>query len=73
MEEKYQATGFPEERPGQSDSIYLDTDDYKKIFQIMNLSRAFDCECNRILKQGKLVPHFHSGIGQEALMVASDF
>src|SRR5262249_34972860 len=45
--------------------------DYLKIYRNMLLSRGFDRRCNAILLTGKIVPHFHSGVGQEALMVAS--
>ncbi len=37
----------------------------------MLLSRRFDERCGEILKAGKKIPHYHSGIGQEALTVAS--
>jgi pyruvate dehydrogenase E1 component alpha subunit len=50
---------------------HLATPDYLKIYRNMLLSRGFDRQCNAILSTGKIVPHFHSGVGQEALMVAS--
>jgi TPP-dependent pyruvate/acetoin dehydrogenase alpha subunit len=39
-------------------------------YHLMLLSRRFDERCTKLLHEGKLVPHFHSGVGQEALMVA---
>lgn len=41
-----------------------------KTYHLMLLSRRFDERCTQLLRQGKLVPHYHSGVGQEALMVA---
>ncbi|HET6509888.1 MAG TPA: thiamine pyrophosphate-dependent dehydrogenase E1 component subunit alpha [Baekduia sp.] len=41
------------------------------VYRTMLVSRAFDEECMRRLDRGEVVPHFHSGVGQEALMVAS--
>lgn len=49
----------------------LSTPDYLGIYRNMLLSRGFDEHCTRMLRDGKMVPHFHSGVGQEALMVAS--
>ena len=37
----------------------------------MAVSRYFDEECGTRLAAGEELPHYHSGIGQEALMVAS--
>jgi TPP-dependent pyruvate/acetoin dehydrogenase alpha subunit len=51
--------------------IELPTEDFLRIFRIMVLSRRFDEACTALLKAGKAVPHFHSGVGQEALMVAA--
>lgn len=42
-----------------------------KIYRTMLLSRIFDERCNEIVQSGIPVPHFHSGTGQEALMVGS--
>jgi TPP-dependent pyruvate/acetoin dehydrogenase alpha subunit len=47
------------------------TAEYLAIYRNMLLSRGFDTECTRLLQAGEIVPHFHSGVGQEALMVAS--
>src|SRR5829696_5596993 len=41
------------------------------LYRTMSLSRAFDDECARRLAVGEVLPHYHSGVGQEALMVAS--
>jgi acetoin:2,6-dichlorophenolindophenol oxidoreductase subunit alpha len=49
----------------------LPTDLYLRAFRLMLLSRVFDERCSALLAEGKPVPHFHSGVGQEALMVAS--
>lgn len=49
----------------------LATDEFLRIYRTMWLSRFFDDRCNAIVKTGEPVPHFHSGWGQEALMVAS--
>jgi TPP-dependent pyruvate/acetoin dehydrogenase alpha subunit len=49
----------------------LQTELYLEAFRLMLLSRGFDRRCGDMLAQGKMVPHFHSGVGQEALMVAS--
>jgi pyruvate dehydrogenase E1 component alpha subunit len=51
--------------------IELSTDVYLGIFRTMMLSRRFDEACTALLRAGLLVPHFHSGVGQEALMVAA--
>lgn len=42
-----------------------------RIYATMMLSRRFDEACGRMLAAGTVPPHYHSGIGQEALMVAS--
>ena len=42
-----------------------------RIYAMMTLSRRFDEACGRMLASGTIPPHYHSGIGQEALMVAS--
>jgi acetoin:2,6-dichlorophenolindophenol oxidoreductase subunit alpha len=39
------------------------------LFRTMVTSRALDDACMELLRQGKAVPHFHSGAGQEALSV----
>src|SRR3954447_21505228 len=41
------------------------------VYATMAVSRAFDAECGRRLAAGQILPHYHSGAGQEALMVAS--
>jgi len=41
------------------------------VYRTMLLSRRFDERCNAMLARGEAVPHFHSGIGQEALSVAA--
>ena len=43
----------------------------EKLVRLMLVSRRFDEECARLLKAGATVPHYHSGLGQEALMVGS--
>jgi pyruvate dehydrogenase E1 component alpha subunit len=37
----------------------------------MVVSRRFDERCMAMLASGEMIPHYHSGAGQEALMVAS--
>lgn len=49
----------------------LTTDSYLEAYRLMMVSRGFDARCGEMLEKGEPVPHFHSGIGQEALMVAS--
>jgi TPP-dependent pyruvate/acetoin dehydrogenase alpha subunit len=41
------------------------------IYSTMLLSRRLDQSCGRLVASGEMVPHYHSGAGQEALMVAS--
>lgn len=38
-------------------------------YRLMLVSRTFDARCTAMLKRGEMVPHFHSGTGQEALMI----
>jgi TPP-dependent pyruvate/acetoin dehydrogenase alpha subunit len=40
-------------------------------YRTMVVSRRFDERCGALVQAGDFVPHYHSGIGQEALMVAS--
>ncbi|MCO5065022.1 MAG: thiamine pyrophosphate-dependent dehydrogenase E1 component subunit alpha [Rhizobiaceae bacterium] len=55
-----------------SNAPELNLADYLKVYQTMVLSRGFDERCDELNRSGKAVPHhFHSGVGQEALMVAS--
>ncbi len=49
----------------------LSLDALGKAYRTMVLSRIFDERCNAIVATGEPVPHFHSGTGQEALMVGS--
>ena len=49
----------------------LGTEEFLGIYRTMWLSRYFDQRCTEIVKSGRPVPHFHSGSGQEALMVGS--
>lgn len=49
----------------------LSRDQLLHIYETMLLSRRFDEACGRLVAEKKPVPHFHSGVGQEALMVAS--
>lgn len=49
----------------------LPTATYLEAYRLMLLSRGFDARCSEMLARGESVPHFHSGVGQEALMVAS--
>jgi pyruvate dehydrogenase E1 component alpha subunit len=41
------------------------------IYRTMLVSRRFDERCMEMLGRGEVIPHYHSGAGQEALMVAS--
>jgi len=41
------------------------------MYRMMFVSRGFDQRCADLLAQGMQVPHFHSGVGQEALMVGA--
>jgi TPP-dependent pyruvate/acetoin dehydrogenase alpha subunit len=49
----------------------LSTEEYLRAYRLMLLSRGFDDRCTKMLACGQAVPHFHSGVGQEALMVVS--
>jgi TPP-dependent pyruvate/acetoin dehydrogenase alpha subunit len=49
----------------------LGTDELLGIYRTMLVSRGFDERCTELLARGEAVPHYHSGVGQEALMVAS--
>jgi TPP-dependent pyruvate/acetoin dehydrogenase alpha subunit len=42
-----------------------------RAYSTMLLSRAFDEHCEEMLRRGEEVPHFHSGIGQEALSIGA--
>lgn len=42
-----------------------------QVYRTMAISRFFDEECMARLANGEVIPHYHSGVGQEALMVAS--
>jgi TPP-dependent pyruvate/acetoin dehydrogenase alpha subunit len=42
----------------------------RAIYGHMMTSRLFDEECAARLQRGEPLPHYHSGVGQEALMVA---
>jgi pyruvate dehydrogenase E1 component alpha subunit len=61
------------QHPGRGDVIkgLPSRDQLLNIYSTMLLSRRFDEACGRLVSEKKPVPHFHSGIGQEALMVAS--
>jgi pyruvate dehydrogenase E1 component alpha subunit len=41
------------------------------LYGTMLVSRGFDRRCNELIARGTPVPHFHSGVGQEALMVGA--
>jgi TPP-dependent pyruvate/acetoin dehydrogenase alpha subunit len=41
------------------------------LLRLMVMSRRLDEICGGLLREGMVVPHYHSGRGQEALMVAS--
>jgi acetoin:2,6-dichlorophenolindophenol oxidoreductase subunit alpha len=41
------------------------------LYRTMLVSRGFDERCAELLARGEPVPHFHSGVGQEALMVGA--
>lgn len=45
--------------------------EFLRIYRTMLLSRRFDERCAAIIANGRSLPHYHSGEGQEALMVAS--
>lgn len=49
----------------------LGVDALRDIYRTMWLSRVFDERCNVVVASGEPVPHFHSGTGQEALMVGA--
>jgi TPP-dependent pyruvate/acetoin dehydrogenase alpha subunit len=51
--------------------VALTRDQHVEAYRLMVTSRLFDEECTRLLADGVAVPHYHSGVGQEALMVAS--
>ncbi len=46
-------------------------DTFLDIYATMLVSRRFDEACGKLLAGGTIPPHYHSGIGQEALMVAA--
>lgn len=46
-------------------------DQLTRAYRTMAVSRFFDEECMSRLASGEVLPHYHSGAGQEALMVAS--
>lgn len=52
-------------------SYSIETNKLLEAYRTMLLSRKFDERCTEMLSQGKAVPHFHSGVGQEALMIGS--
>jgi TPP-dependent pyruvate/acetoin dehydrogenase alpha subunit len=52
-------------------TFQISTEKYLEAYRLMLLSRGFDERCTKLLAAGTVVPHFHSGVGQEALMVAS--
>ncbi len=47
----------------------LDATSRLEAYRLMLRTRAFDEHCAEILEAGRPLPHFHSGIGQEALSV----
>jgi TPP-dependent pyruvate/acetoin dehydrogenase alpha subunit len=56
----------------RSNAPMPDLHEYLGLYRTMLLSRRFDELCGELNRTGKADPHhFHSGIGQEALMVAS--
>lgn len=60
------------ERPNPQRGINaerLDPADLLAAYRLMLVSRLFDRRCGDLLAQGQVVPHFHSGVGQEALMI----
>jgi len=57
-----------QDRPEEDDES-LGTEAYLRAYHFMALSRAFDERGNALARAGTPVPHFHSGIGQEALAV----
>lgn len=49
----------------------MNVDQLFDVYRTMLVSRHFDERCMKILGRGDAIPHYHSGVGQEALMVAS--
>lgn len=49
----------------------LDGETLGQLYFTMQLSRLFDDACADLLEAGTPLPHYHSGVGQEALMVAA--
>jgi TPP-dependent pyruvate/acetoin dehydrogenase alpha subunit len=46
-------------------------DELKAAYRLMTLSRCFDDRMAELNAKGVPIPHYHSGVGQEALMVAA--
>ena len=49
----------------------LDADSLLDVYRTMVMSRRLDQRCMSLLREGVPIPHYHSGAGQEALMVAA--
>jgi pyruvate dehydrogenase E1 component alpha subunit len=72
MSEKAGAAGVRRSESHERANVpQLTTEEYLRAYRLMLLSRGFDEQCTKMLTRGQVVPHFHSGVGQEALMVAS--
>ncbi len=56
---------------GGVESSTTPVEQMQAIYSTMLLSRRLDDRCGRLVASGELVPHYHSGAGQEALTVAS--
>jgi TPP-dependent pyruvate/acetoin dehydrogenase alpha subunit len=49
----------------------MSAEELARAYRLMVLSRSFDERMGELNRRGVPVPHYHSGIGQEALMVAA--
>jgi TPP-dependent pyruvate/acetoin dehydrogenase alpha subunit len=49
----------------------MELEELKSAYRLMMLSRCFDEYVGELNRRGVPVPHYHSGVGQEALMVAA--
>ncbi|MFE9958961.1 thiamine pyrophosphate-dependent dehydrogenase E1 component subunit alpha [Micromonospora sp. NPDC005299] len=46
-------------------------DELERAYRLMLLSRTLDEHCEAMLRAGEAVPHFHAGVGQEAVSVGA--
>ncbi len=56
---------------GKNSTEQMGLEELTSAYRLMALSRRFDERMGELNRRGVPVPHYHSGIGQEALMVAA--